>query len=222
MSIDTVGYWCGEGDGNRCGYCSQSDTSISTGLYLSFTTPHRYNALIDRGWRRSGQYMYKPSMQKTCCPQYTIKCDALNFTPSRSQKQVVKSFLDYLKTSTPGSVPSKKLCVRAGDHVNNDEQVQEHKDCPVLAPDLATNGSVPAPKTPAAVRVPVPDSRSYKTGVQLAESKKKRDFRRLRRLKKIAVTKNVDWETLDVRELGTDPPPVSLTDRYRDVNSLVI
>ena len=32
-----------------------------------------YQHLINRGWRRSGKYCYKPTMDKTCCPHYTIK-----------------------------------------------------------------------------------------------------------------------------------------------------
>ena len=32
-----------------------------------------YQVLIDRGWRRSGTYIYKPVMEKTCCPLYAIK-----------------------------------------------------------------------------------------------------------------------------------------------------
>lgn len=35
--------------------------------------PEDYQDLIDRGWRRSGTYCYKPTNDKTCCPCYTIK-----------------------------------------------------------------------------------------------------------------------------------------------------
>jgi len=30
--------------------------------------------MIDRGWRRSGLFCYKPDLKRSCCPQYTIKC----------------------------------------------------------------------------------------------------------------------------------------------------
>ena len=38
--------------------------------------PHQkvYQGMIDRGWRRSGLYCYKPDLKRSCCPQYTIKC----------------------------------------------------------------------------------------------------------------------------------------------------
>ena len=52
--------------------------------------------LLDRGWRRSGRYCYKPTMNKTCCPQYTIKCDATQFQLTKSQKKIMKKFRTYI------------------------------------------------------------------------------------------------------------------------------
>jgi len=45
--------------------------------------------MIDRGWRRSGTYCYKPDLKKSCCPQYTIKLDANAFKPSKSQRKLL-------------------------------------------------------------------------------------------------------------------------------------
>jgi arginine-tRNA-protein transferase len=36
-------------------------------------------------------------MQKTCCPMYTIKCDALQFRLSRSQKKILKKFKHFIE-----------------------------------------------------------------------------------------------------------------------------
>lgn len=57
---------------------------------------HDYQELIDRGWRRSGKYCYKPVMDKTCCPQYTIRCKPLELALSKSQKKVLKRFNNFL------------------------------------------------------------------------------------------------------------------------------
>lgn len=43
------------------------------GMWAYQMTTQDYQDLIDRGWRRSGQYCYKPHMNVTCCPSYTIK-----------------------------------------------------------------------------------------------------------------------------------------------------
>lgn len=45
---------------------------------------------------RSGQYCYKPTMNRTCCPQYTIKCLVEDFKISKSQKKVLKSVHKYI------------------------------------------------------------------------------------------------------------------------------
>lgn len=47
-----------------------------------------FAALIDRGWRRSGSYLYKHEMDKTCCPPYTIRLNASDFVPTKEQQRV--------------------------------------------------------------------------------------------------------------------------------------
>ena len=43
-------------------------------------------------------------MDKTCCPQYTIKCDVTNFKLSKSHKKVIKRNNKYFNNdSKPGS-----------------------------------------------------------------------------------------------------------------------
>lgn len=61
-------------------------------MWAETLTVQDYQNLIDRGWRRSGKYCYKPIMDQICCPLYTIRCNALKFTLSKSQKKVIKRF----------------------------------------------------------------------------------------------------------------------------------
>ncbi|KAL1494341.1 hypothetical protein ABEB36_009955 [Hypothenemus hampei] len=100
MSIDiekvSIAQWYGERERHRCGYCTSSMGNISNGMYTQRLTVQEYKDLIDRGWRRSGKYCYKPAMDQTCCPQYTIKCDAINFVLHKSQKKIIKKFNKYL------------------------------------------------------------------------------------------------------------------------------
>jgi arginine-tRNA-protein transferase len=49
------------------------------------------------GWRRSGNYFYKPTMHKTCCPSYTIRLKAETFMPSKSQRKTMARVGSYLK-----------------------------------------------------------------------------------------------------------------------------
>ena len=82
--------------GSRCGYCSSRDSSFSHGMWGHVLTCSDYQDLIDRGWRRSGRYCYKPTMDQTCCPQYTIKCDATQFQLTKSQKKILKKFRNFI------------------------------------------------------------------------------------------------------------------------------
>lgn len=93
-----------EHEGYRCGYCKSEDTNFSHGMWAHTMSTQDYQDLIDRGWRRSGQYCYKPTMDKTCCPMYTIKCQAPSFHPSKSHKKVIKKFNNFvLFGKRPGS-----------------------------------------------------------------------------------------------------------------------
>ena len=65
---------------SSCGYCSTvpgarsvAKTSKSYGAWAHALSCDLYKDLLDRGWRRSGCYLYKPDMSRTCCPQYTIR-----------------------------------------------------------------------------------------------------------------------------------------------------
>ena len=86
---------------HKCGYCKSENSNISNGMWAHQMTCQDYKDLIDRGWRRSGKYCYKPIMNRTCCPLYTIRCDAAAFQLSKSQKVVMKKFNHYLECGLP-------------------------------------------------------------------------------------------------------------------------
>uniref|UniRef100_A0A1I7RVM2 Arginyl-tRNA--protein transferase 1 n=1 Tax=Bursaphelenchus xylophilus TaxID=6326 RepID=A0A1I7RVM2_BURXY len=100
----------------NCGYCRNPDApettpdgseddgtsgdgkrSVCFGLWGFRVTPAEYQMFCDYGWRRSGRYFYKPEMEKTCCPLYTIRLDAAHFALSRSQKRVLRIWRDFLQ-----------------------------------------------------------------------------------------------------------------------------
>ncbi|KAM7073245.1 arginyl-tRNA--protein transferase 1 isoform 12-T12 [Molossus nigricans] len=95
LASSLVEYFEGE-DFYRCGYCKNESGSRSNGMWAHSMTVQDYQDLVDRGWRRSGKYVYKPVMNQTCCPQYTIRCRSLQFQPSKSQKKVLKKMLKFL------------------------------------------------------------------------------------------------------------------------------
>ena len=71
---------------------------------------------------RSGSYVYKPSMKQTCCPQYPIRCNSLDFKLSRSQKKVIKKVNRFLNT---GVRPGPKDSDSADGIANMETEVKE-------------------------------------------------------------------------------------------------
>ena len=96
MKRSIVEYSAGN-EGYKCGYCKKPDSNyshgkiyifiyckrflfiffylinIDIGLWAHTMTVGDYQDLIDRGWRRSGKYCYKPFFEAICCPMYTIR-----------------------------------------------------------------------------------------------------------------------------------------------------
>ncbi|XP_055943950.1 arginyl-tRNA--protein transferase 1-like isoform X1 [Argiope bruennichi] len=119
-----VEYFSGGHKGYRCGYCHSTDSCYSHGMWAHVLTPLDYQNLIDRGWRRSGKYCYKPTMNLTCCPLYTIRCEAKKLVLTRSQKKVLKKvhrFLAYGEKSKGNEGAS-------GD--KSDQDMEVSFDCP--------------------------------------------------------------------------------------------
>ncbi|KAI0347372.1 hypothetical protein BDW22DRAFT_1425409 [Trametopsis cervina] len=84
---------------STCGYCSPPGqrSVYPTNEHAACLMPLRlscsvYQKMIDRGWRRSGKYCYKPDPKRACCAQYTIRLDAMKFQPTKSQRKLVNRF----------------------------------------------------------------------------------------------------------------------------------
>ena len=68
----------------------------SVGMWAHRLTCDDYQALVDRGYRRSGHYLYRPEAQKTCCPSYTIRLEAAAFAPSREHRRLQRRVSAFL------------------------------------------------------------------------------------------------------------------------------
>jgi arginine-tRNA-protein transferase len=125
MNMSVVEYFA-DNDASRCGYCRGRNTSYSNGMWSHVLTCSDYQDLIDRGWRRSGRYCYKPTMDKTCCPQYTIKCDVTAFTVTKSQKKVLKKFRNYiLKGPEPPTTSFSEVNRPYLDSSDDEDEIDE-------------------------------------------------------------------------------------------------
>lgn len=97
MSSYSIIEYCGESNDGKCGYCKQTGRYNSHGFWAHTLNVNDYQALINRNWRRSGQYCYRPKNADTCCPMYTIKCDAMSFKLNKSHKKILKRMSKFLR-----------------------------------------------------------------------------------------------------------------------------
>lgn len=92
---------------STCGYCDNRSAikagakDVAKGRRTYDIKAHKlttsvYQQLIDRGWRRSGEYLYFPYNANTCCPNYGISCSATKFELTRTQKRCIEKVHSYL------------------------------------------------------------------------------------------------------------------------------
>ncbi|VDM24764.1 unnamed protein product [Hydatigera taeniaeformis] len=82
---------------DSCRYCDDV-TLPKSKWYMSSRVLNvdDYRLLMDCGWRRHGNRIYKTMNEKTCCPVYTIRCDTEHFKISKSQKRVLNIVSNFL------------------------------------------------------------------------------------------------------------------------------
>ncbi|XP_073402698.1 arginyl-tRNA--protein transferase 1 isoform X1 [Dendrobates tinctorius] len=117
-------------DEATCGYCRAERGKASHGMWAHSLTVQDYQNLIDRGWRRSGKYAYKPLMSQTCCPQYTIRLSAVNYQPNKSHKKVLKKVQRFLQDGEVTHTTSDEISVEPMD-----SQVDSPISCNVFCKD---------------------------------------------------------------------------------------
>jgi arginyl-tRNA---protein transferase len=104
-----------------------------------------YQALIDRGWRRSGHTYYKPDLTRSCCPHYTIRLDAGMFKASKSQRQALNRWNRYVLGAEYISKVGK-LCPRSREEKQRRKSAFD-LECSVHASEYAKLERPVDPKT---------------------------------------------------------------------------
>ena len=87
----------GTGSNSSCGYCESARRGrITYGASAVRLSCVDYQDLCDRGWRRSGTYLYRPNNAKTCCPNITIRLKAARFQATADQNKVLRRLNEHL------------------------------------------------------------------------------------------------------------------------------
>ncbi|KAK2824051.1 hypothetical protein Q5P01_021226 [Channa striata] len=219
-SYSIVEYFGGD-EGYRCGYCKNEKGNFSHGMWSHTMTVQDYQDLIDRGWRRSGKYVYKPIMKKTCCPQYTIRCHALKFQPSKSHKKILKKMSKFVSQGElpkgqghndgepmdsaceeAGSRQPSKVCHSEVKNAAITDIQNEIAECPAITEeqkevvDAGPTGSETSRKDPACVPAERTTTPAPKQGMGADPSRppcrKAKDLRKERRLQKEKMRQHAD------------------------------
>jgi len=48
---------------------------------------------MERGWRRCGNYYYKPNLNKSCCQLFTHRLEVEKFRIKKDQKKTIKKVI---------------------------------------------------------------------------------------------------------------------------------
>jgi arginine-tRNA-protein transferase len=66
------------------------------GVLAHHMTCRDFQDLVDRGFQRSGKFVYRPFMKQTCCPQYVFRTDITKFRLSKQQRATIRKMNNYL------------------------------------------------------------------------------------------------------------------------------
>lgn len=94
-------------DSAACGYL-ENQTNFFRYFYIEECSAHFYGGLLERGWRRFGEYFFVPICQG-CNACKTIRQKVSDFIPSRSQKRVLKNNQDLNVILQKPSLSEKKI-----------------------------------------------------------------------------------------------------------------
>ena len=85
-----------------CGYCKHQTVPLKNHNKSQFkfvikSIPvNLLQRMLEKGWGRSGNLMYKKNYQNCCCKLYQPRVNIKNFEISKEQKKVMKRFRKYL------------------------------------------------------------------------------------------------------------------------------
>ncbi|EGR28324.1 hypothetical protein IMG5_178390 [Ichthyophthirius multifiliis] len=113
------------GQGSSCGYCNNKTGSYTYGLTAKKMDADIYKHLMEFGWRRCGDYFYKPDLFKSCCKSYTIRVGVVDITSNGLSSVYFYYEPSFKKYNLAQFGPNQLLCPSTFQFVDYDERVQQ-------------------------------------------------------------------------------------------------
>lgn len=84
----------------------EESNSITIGLQLEQVTARSYDQFINLGYRRSGSFLYKPDLLRSCCRMYTIRTNLKQLKLDKHHRKTINRFIRAI--SPKDIIPEKK------------------------------------------------------------------------------------------------------------------
>ena len=107
-------------EGHKCGYCKNEKGSVSFGTSIKDYPAEIYEQMMKDGWRRCGDYVYIPNIEKSCCKLYTCRLNVEDFKINKEQKKIMKRFRRYLS----GEYELNKEKIKEKEEKKNDKEIK--------------------------------------------------------------------------------------------------
>lgn len=207
MATYSIVEYLGESNDGKCGYCKQTGNYNSCGFWAHTMQVEDYQALINRNWRRSGQYCYLPKNANTCCPMYTIKCDALNFKLNKSHKKILKRMKKFLRDG----IQNKDENPQHDSGVSESQgpvPPKEHSEVVIEGINVSaipeTKVNLKLPKTPKEMNKPEKMNVSAASATEKPVNPKKAKLMRIERKKEKLAAKGQNLEDVPKKRSGNE------------------
>lgn len=115
---------------HKCGYCKKENAFASTGMSVKKMTTQDYQVLMDRGWRRCGEYYYKVNLETSCCKPFTIRMNVNNYVMRKSHQKALNKFNKFLNGEITLEDLKKKE-EQKGEKIDEEKKTENPKKQPL-------------------------------------------------------------------------------------------
>ena len=86
---------------SKCAYCDNPKGDRYDYFYCTSMPFALLEDLMEHGWWRTGQVMFKPRFKEVCCPGYAMRMQAATFVPSKSHRRTIRRWTTFLTSGDP-------------------------------------------------------------------------------------------------------------------------
>ncbi|GMF99399.1 hypothetical protein B5S33_g3891 [[Candida] boidinii] len=81
--------------------------NVTLGLSTEIISPEIYEILMNKGFRRSGNFIYRPDLIRNCCRLFTIRTNLSLLKPTKEHRHTINKFINEINDIKPETVKKK-------------------------------------------------------------------------------------------------------------------